>query len=83
MMQIRSEDMALAHVLLLRYTPSAWGERGDLKIIPNTNPCYFETWKFMHGWMKLCELKEATGVSGDFVAFLDLDKRCWLLLPRQ
>lgn len=27
MKQIRSEDMALAHVLLLRYTPPAWGER--------------------------------------------------------
>lgn len=32
-------------------------------------------------WKKPCKLKEATGVSGDFVAFLEEDKRCWLLLP--
>lgn len=32
--------------------------------------------KTTHEWKISCKLKEATGISRDFVAFLEEDKRC-------
>lgn len=85
MTQIISEDMAVAHLLLLGYFLSAWRERDVLR---SEDDSYHQLVlllglevKTTHGWKKPCKLKEATGVSGDFVAFLEEDKRCWLLLP--